>query len=147
MRVRSFGLLANACKAKNIAIIRDLLSGSEQIDSTSMTTDLSAIRPEENNTVMQPDEKSFVKVITSGENSALQPPVNLVANALVSPSTGIDDIGYSVVKVKPKESVAELMKRITGIDIERCKHCKIGRLEKTALLPGANQMPELRDTS
>ncbi len=147
MRVRSFGLLANACKAKNIAIIRDLLSGSEQIDSTSMTTDLSAIRPEENNTAMQPDEKSFVKVITSGENSALQPSVNLVANALVSPSTGIDDIGYSVVKVNPKESVAELMKRITGIDIERCKHCKIGRLEKTALLPGANQMPELRDTS
>ena len=29
---------------------------------------------------------------------------------------------------KKKESIAELMKRITGVDIDQCKHCKIGRL-------------------
>jgi hypothetical protein len=147
MRVRSFGILANACKAKNIAIIRDLLSSVEHKSGTSMTTNLSPTPPEESNTVMQPDKKPFIKVITSGESSALQPSVNLVANEWVSPSTGIYDIGPSVVKVRTKESVTELMKRITGIDIERCKHCKIGRLEKTALLPWTNQMPELWDTS
>jgi|GEM_PF-82640 len=148
MRVRSFGLLANACKAKNIAIIRDLLSGSEQISSASMATDLPATPPLDNKTmVMQPDEKPFIKVITSGENSALQPSENLIANALVTPPACIGDIGHPVVKVKEKESVAELMKRITGIDIERCKRCKVGRLEKTPLLPSTNQRPELWDTS
>lgn len=29
-----------------------------------------------------------------------------------------------------QEPIAELMKRITGIDIEQCKNCKIGRLQK-----------------
>lgn len=147
MRVRSFGLLANACKAKNIAIIRDLLLGSEHKSCPSMNIDLSSTPLEEKNTVTQPDEKLFIKVITSGESSALQPPVNLVATALVSPSTCIDGIDKSVVKVKTKESIAELMKRITGIDIERCKRCKIGRLQKTPLLPGTNHMPEAWDTS
>lgn len=147
MRVRSFGLLANACKAKNIAIIRDLLSGSEHKSSTSMITNSSPTPPEESNTVMQPDEKSFIKVITSGENRALQPSENRITNVLVTSPPSIDDSDHPVVKVKAKESVAELMKRITGIDIERCKRCKVGRLQKTPLLPSTNQMPEAWDTS
>lgn len=145
MRVRSFGLLANACKAKNIATIRDLLHGSEQISSV-MATDLLPTPPLENKTmVMQPDEKCFIKAITSGDINTLQPLENLVATALISPPTVINDTGNAVEKAK--ESVAELMKRITGIDIERCKHCKVGRLEKTPLLPGANQISDGWDTS
>ena len=96
---------------------------------------------------MQPDEKSFIKVITSGENRALQPSENRITNVLVTSPPSIDDSDHPVVKVKAKESVAELMKRITGIDIERCKRCKVGRLQKTPLLPSTNQMPEAWDTS
>lgn len=148
MRVRSFGLLANACKTKNIATIRDLLQGSEQINSASAVTDLSPTPPLENKTmVIQPDEKSFIKAITSGNINAVQPSENLVANAPFSPPSGIGDIGNTVNKVKTKESVAELMKRITGIDIEHCKRCKVGRLEKIPLLLGTNQMLALWDTS
>ena len=56
--------------------------------------------------------------------------------------TGIADIASSVlIKAKAKESVAQLIKRITGIDIELCKHCKTGRLEKIesrdVFFPGA----------
>jgi len=148
MRVRSFGLLANACKAKNIAIIRDLLHGSEQIKSASMVTDLTPTPALENKTtVMQPNEKPLIQAITSGDINALQSLENLVVNALVSSPTCVGDIDNPVVKAKAKESVAELMKRIAGIDIERCKHCKVGRLEKTPLLPGTNQTPALWDTS
>ena len=148
MRVRSFGLLANACKAKNIAIIRDLLSGSEQINGASMVDDLLPTQPQ-NKTLVIPDEKPFINAITSNDINARQPSGNLVANALVSPSTGINDTGNVVVPAKAKESIAELMKRITGIDIERCKRCKVGRLEKTPLLLGANPKPkpETKDTS
>lgn len=146
MRVRSFGLLANACKAKNIAIIRDLLSGSEQINGASMVDDLLPTQLL-NKTLVIPDEKPFINAITSDDINALQASKNLIANALISPLTGINDTGNVVVSAKAKESVAELMKRITGIDIERCKRCKVGRLEKTPLLPGTNQMPETWDTS
>jgi hypothetical protein len=148
MRVRSFGLLANACKAKNIAIIRNLLHGSEQIKSASMVTDLAPTPALENKTtVMQPNEKPLIQAITPGDINALQPLENLVVNALVSSPTCVGDIDNPVVKAKAKESVAELMKRIAGIDIERCKHCKVGRLEKTPLLPNINQTFELWDTS
>jgi hypothetical protein len=148
MRVRSFGLLANACKTKNIAIVRDLLSGSEQINSAPMDSDLSPTSPLDNKVILtQYDEKSFIKHIASEDINTPQPFENLVAKAVVSAPTNIGNIGTAVVKVKTKESVAELMKRITGIDIERCKHCKVGRLEKTPLPPCTNQMPEAWDTS
>lgn len=146
MRVRSYGFLANACKAKNIAIIRDLLSGSEQINGASVVDDLLPTQPL-NKTLVIPDEKPFINAITSDDINALQPAENLVVNALVSPSTGINDTGHVVIPAKANESVVELMKRITGIDIERCKRCKVGRLEKTPLLPGAHPKPETRDTS
>jgi hypothetical protein len=141
MRVRSFGLLANACKSKNIAIIQDLLQSSEQINNVLMATDLSPTPPLKNQKmVMQLDEKSIIKVITSEDIKAFQPSENLVANVLISMPSGINDTGNSISKVKTKESVAELMKRIAGIDIDRCKHCKVGRLEKIPL-------PEAWDTS
>ena len=148
MRARSFGLLANACKAKNIATIRKLLDDAKQINSASMLTDLSPTPPLENKTmVMQPDEKSFIKLITSRDINALQPSDSLIANTPLTSPVSIDAISNAVDKVKTKESVAELMKRIIGIDIERCKHCKVGRLEKIPLIPGTNQIPEAWDTS
>lgn len=148
MRVRSFGLLANACKAKNIAIIRDLLHVSEQIKSASMITDLTPTLVLENKkAVMQPHAKTLIQAITAGDINTLQPLENLIVNAQVSSLTCVGDIGNPVVKAKAKESVAALMKRIAGIDIDRCKHCKVGRLEKTPLLPNINQTFESWDTS
>ena len=71
---------------------------------------------------MQLDEKSITKVITSEDIKAFQPSENLVANVLISMPSGINDTGNSISKVKTKESVAELMKRIAGIDIDRCDY-------------------------
>ena len=62
-------------------------------------------------------------------------------------STATDTAGNAITKTKSKESVAELMKRIAGIDIEICKHCKTGHLKKRPLLPEINQIPESWDTS
>ena len=50
MRVRSFGLLANACKTKNIALIRKLLH-DKQVNSASMASDSLLPSPLENKTV------------------------------------------------------------------------------------------------
>lgn len=74
MRVRHFGFLANACKAKNIATIRALLRGSEP-----PTPSL------ENKTIAtQPHEKEFITLIVSDDVNTLQPSKNLTAKPLVS---------------------------------------------------------------
>ena len=146
MRVRSFGLLANACKAKHIAIIRTLLQDGEQTNNTSIAADATPAPSLENKKMaVHPGEKSFIPVIISNETNVLQLSADLVIKALDSVFT--EAIGNDLIKVKPKESVAELMKRITGIDIELCKHCKIGRLEKMPLLHDLNQSPVPWDTS
>ena len=85
-------------------------------------------------------EKPFIPIIVSNDISVLQPSENLVGMTIISPAN-------AVIKAKTKESVAQLMRRVTGIDIELCKHCKIGRLEKVPLLPGMNQAPVSWDTS
>lgn len=141
MRVRSFGFLSNACKTKNIATIRSLLQGGDQIKDTSATTDSFPAPAMENEPVAGlPAEKPLIPIIVSNDIRALQPSENLKGMTLISPAN-------AEIKAKRKESVAELMKRIAGIDIELCKHCKIGRLEKTPLLPGMNQAPVSWDTS
>lgn len=146
MRVRSFGLLANACKAKNIALIRTLLQSDEQTNDASMASDLLLYPPLENETMaMQASEKSFIQVIASNDTNAFQPSENLIVKSLGQVITGTDTTDNDVIKTK--ESVAELMKRVTGIDIELCKHCKMGRLEKTPLPPGLNQSPAPWNTS
>ena len=71
MRVRSFGFLSNACKSKNIDLIR----------------------------------------------------------ALIHPHQ------TRILAIKVKESSVELIKRLTGINVELCKHCKIGHLQKIISLP------------
>lgn len=86
MRIRSFGFLANACKAKNIALIREILT------------------PHESDALLKQDKKE-------------------------------------------KESIAELMMRLTDIDINSCQHCKIGRLETIQLLPNLAQARVYEDTS
>jgi hypothetical protein len=81
MRVRTFGFLANACKAKNIECILEILN--------------------------QPKNK----------------------------------------KERKKESTAELMIRVAGIDINLCQRCREGRLEIIALIPKEKSPPNYLDTS
>ena len=140
MRARSFGFLSNACKTKNIATIRSLLQGGDQIIDTSATTDSFPAPAMENEPVAGlPAEKPFIPIIVSNDISVFQS-ANRVGITFISPAN-------AVIKSKTKESVAELMKRITGIDIELCKHCKIGRLQKTPLPLAMNQAPASWDTS
>lgn len=131
MRVRSFGILANACKAKNLAIIRQLLSLVEEDNRELTVTALPSIPQKEMKTrLVQFEEKPFINTIASDDVDTLKPIDNLLVKSVFSSPKGTDDADTAVVSVKKKESTAELMKRVTGIDIERCKHCQIGRLEK-----------------
>lgn len=83
MRVRSFGFLANVCKAKNSALIQNLLRTAQQADT----------------------------------------------------------------KQNNKEPIADLIKRIMGVDIEQCKQCKIGRLQMIRPLLVVQQPPIYWDPS
>lgn len=131
MRVRSFGFLANACKAKNLTTIRALLQPENQISEAASL----------------PTKKSFITAMAN-EVFATQSPDNPANMALASDSIPIHKVDASVIKVKKKESVADLMQRVAGIDIELCKHCKIGRLEKMPLFTGeTTQTPTVWDTS
>ena len=85
--------------------------------------------------------------IDSNDIDIPQPLGNLVVAACSSIDIGIVPMVSEVIQLKAKESVAELMKRITGIDIEICKHCKLGRLEKVPLPPCINQAHATWDTS
>ncbi len=146
MRVRSFGLLANSCKAKNIAVIRTLLQDDEQSNGALVPTNITLAPSLENKTMAAlVDERSLIPVIVLNGINVRQPSESLIVKTLAPVTT--DTTEKAVIKAKSKESVAELMKRITGIDIELCKHCKIGRLEKIPLLPGSNQPPVPWDTS
>ena len=127
MRVRSFGFLANACKTKNIATIRTLLHDEQMKEATAV--------------------QSIASAIDSNDIDIPQPLGNLVVAACSSIDIGIVPMVSEVIQLKAKESVAELIKRITGIDIEICKHCKLGRLEKIPLPPCINQAHATWDTS
>lgn len=90
MRIRAFGFLANACKAKNIDLIRSQLT---------------------------PRDKGLKQ------------------------------------DKKEKEPIDALMMRLTGIDINLCQACKIGRLETTRSILNQWQLilidvqPQYIDTS
>jgi len=135
MRVRSFGLLANACKTKNITTIRSLLQS--KIPTNKISNCEAATVP--------PTEKPLITAIddintTQSSGNIL----NIARNPLPMTEHAIDT---SMIKSKSKESVTELMKRIAGIDIELCKHCKVGRIEKSPLPSELTQAPEVWDTS
>lgn len=140
MRVRSFGFLANACKTKNIAIIRTLLHDDGHTKEIGLPP-APALAKEA--TAVQ----SIASTIDSNDIDAPQSWGNLVVATRSSMTIREVPIISEVVKSKAKESVAELMKRIIGIDIEICKHCKIGRLEKIPLPLRINQAPTAWDTS
>jgi hypothetical protein len=58
-------------------------------------------------------------------------------------------IGEAAQKPKPIaiESAIELIKRMTGVDVLLCKHCKVGRLEIVESIPRAKQSRYYQDTS
>jgi hypothetical protein len=86
VRIRSFGFWANACKVKNLKLIRSVLPQAEEEPSAE------AIKTE-------------------------------------------------------TEPALELIERITGVDVLRCKHCKIGRLERIGSIPSFRQSLNYLDTS
>lgn len=144
MRVRSFGFLANACKTKNIATIRTLLHDDEQTHGTDLPP---SPAPEKEATTIQFIAPAIASTIGPNDIDVPQPLDNLITATRAPMTIRAVPIVSDVVKSKAKESVAELMKRITGIDIEICKHCKIGRLEKIPLPLRINQGPTAWDTS
>lgn len=150
MRARYFGFLANSVKAKNITLIRSLLSPAKQDDMTARTAvqNISAMITDTQAAVSQAshmmsnspaDRLADCKLLRHTVSLSDTPSIVILAQEITSvkPSDS-----------KPSESIAELMKRVVGIDIALCKHCKIGRLEKIQmLLPNPSQIPASWDTS
>lgn len=150
MRARYFGFLANSVKAKNITLIRSLLSTDKQ-DDIAFSLAAQNIPA----TITEP-QTAVSQVLHRMSNS----PADRIADYKPLPHTlGTSDTPNSVIfsqDIKPvktsdsesSESIVELMKRVVGIDIALCKHCKIGRLEKIQMiLPNALQIPIPWDTS
>ena len=110
MRVRYFGFMSSAVKAKNIKLIQSLLLPEKTSESMKLNQCVSkTVRSLE-----ATEEIYFQSIKTIGSN----------------------------------ESTVELMKRVVGIDIELCKRCRIGRLEKIeVILPHALQRQSAWDTS
>lgn len=127
MRARYFGFLANSIKAKNIALIRTLLS----VDKTQPTS----------------AEYSILETIPNPDMIALNTTMKAMCFAVVESEQlqvhllNSTDVKMSTIAVIPPitkketESTAELMKRVVGIDITLCKHCKFGHLEKIQIIP------------
>lgn len=148
MRARYFGFLANSVKAKNITLIRSLLSTDKQ-------DDMAVSLPAQDIPVTITEPQTAVPVLHMMSNS----PADRVDDQPLHHALGISDTPNSAIfaqdikTIKPSvsdtsESIAELMKRVIGIDITICKHCKIGRLEKIQMiLPNTLQIPAPWDTS
>ena len=141
MRARYFGFLANSVKAKNITLIRSLLSTDKQDDMTVMITGPQAAVSQALHRMSN----------SSGDRIAERQPMHHTLSLSNIPNSVTFNQDIKAVKPsdsKASESVAELIKRVVGIDISLCKHCKIGRLEKIQmLLPNALQIPSPWDTS
>ena len=149
MRARYFGFLANSVKAKNITLIHSLLSADKQ--------DHMAVRAVRNLTAMITEPQTAVSQAWHRMSNS---PADRIADCKPLHHTlGLVDTSNSALLAqdiktvkssdsKPSESIAELMKRVVGIDIVLCKHCKIGRLEKIQMiLPNVLQIPIPWDTS
>ena len=150
MRARYFGFLANAVKAKNITLIRSLLSPDKPDDLTVSSTvqNIPAMITEAQAAVSH----ALHRINNSpAERGADYQTMHHTLGTLDTPNSVplIQDI--KIVKSfrpEPSESIAELIKRVIGIDIALCKQCKIGRLEKIQMImPNAFQVPSLWDTS
>lgn len=137
MRVRYFGFLANSCKQKNIELIRSLLDRMPQ-----------NVLHDDEELFDTPESSTTAHTVLAQAITALQPAYqtsSLMGSAVIPQST----IPYRTEASVPKqESVAELMKRVAGIDIEQCKHCKVGRLQKIEeIKPRLSRSHEAWDTS
>jgi hypothetical protein len=145
MRARYFGFLANSAKAKNITLIRSLLSADKQDDMavSSAVRNIPAMITEPQTAVSQALHRISN---SSADRIADCKPLHHTLSISNTPNSVI--LAQDIKTVKPSESIAELMKRVVGIDIALCKHCKIGRLEKIQMiLPNALQIPAPWDTS
>ncbi len=139
MRVRYFGFLANSVKAKNIALIRSLLPAHETQPAPTETVILESV-PKAGAIALDTTNPSISQESLKFEQSQLHP---------LSCEMQINNTSVTPFSAEKKtESIAELMKRVVGVDITLCKHCKIGRLEKIqTILPGSLFLPTPWDTS
>jgi hypothetical protein len=142
MRVRYFGFLANSVKAKNITLIRSLLSKDKESDTD---VNLALKNVANSSDLVGATALSHGALVNCAEPTARdaekQPSHILLSD---TPHTSTQDTK----KTEPSETVAELMKRVAGIDITLCKQCKTGHLEKIqVLLPNVLQIPTQWDTS
>jgi hypothetical protein len=150
MRARYFGFLANSVKAKNITLIRSLLSTDKQDDMavSSAVQNIPAMITESKTAVSQ---ALHMMSNSPADKIADCKPLQHTLGISDSLNTVITALDIKTIKPsdsEPSESIAELMKRVVGIDIALCKHCKIGRLEKIQmLLPNTLQIPAPWDTS
>lgn len=133
MRVRYFGFLASSCKRKNLEMIRSLLG---PVPQSSLHDDQELYEQESSTTAITP----LTHAIT-----ALHPahqPSSLIISHSILDSTALS-FNHIETSAPQQESVVELMKRVAGIDIEQCKSCKIGRLQKIEeikpRLPGTHE--------
>ena len=147
MRARYFGFLANSVKAKNITLIRFLLSTDKKYDmaASSSARSIPAMITEPQTAVSQ----ALYVVNNSPADSIVDcKPLPHALSISDTPNCVIFAQDTKQSDPEPSESIAELMKRVVGIDITLCKHCKIGRLEKIQVfLPNALQIPTPWDTS
>ena len=150
MRARYFGFLANSVKAKNITLIRSLLSPDKPDDMTvsSIVQNIPAMITEPQTAVSH----ALHRMSNSPADKFVDcKPFHHTLSILNTPNSVLFAQDIKTVKSsdsKPSESIAELIKRVVGIDIALCKHCKIGRLEKIQMiLPNALQITTPWDTS
>jgi Putative transposase/Transposase zinc-binding domain len=74
--------------------------------------------------------------------------IRSLLNPLAQDTSNKTHLADNIKSESTQESLAELMKRVANIDIELCKQCKIGRLQKIQqLLPYAALPPAGWDTS
>jgi hypothetical protein len=135
MRVRYFGFMSSAVKAKNTKLIKSLLLPEE--------------RPASNISSILGVSSAMHGVlhtlnIISTESMNLEPRVSKMVKLETE-----KEVHFQSNKTRgSNESTVELMKRVVGIDIELCKRCRIGRLEKIeVILPHALQKQSAWDTS
>ena len=148
MRVRYFGFLANSVKAKNIAMIRSLLHESSPLDTVNTATLSDASSTLASGTThavlsISPEIshlKSTVSTVVQSKLNVLHYPMSDIQQHILS----IQDIKKETIR----ESAAELMQRVVGIDVTLCKQCKIGHLEKVQVIyPNPAYNPTPWDTS
>lgn len=140
MRVRYFGFLASSCKKKNLELIRSLIS---PVPQSGLHDDEELFYAQASSTIAT---TPLVHAITALHS------VHQTSNPINSysiPESNVLSIKHNTETSAPQqESTAELMKRVVGIDIEQCKRCKIGRLQKIGeLKPRLSGLYETWDTS